>query len=257
MVERAGKFAGFSAEQAEQAQAKLAELIESLEKLLNADETKEKIDEYVEKLEKWKLQDGVQTIDFERAEHAKLTQEVAVLRGELTGPVENWTRELEAYLVDLFSPEALSRSDTWYWRLAPADTHPWDELDQLDLVNIITMWGLTIFGGLMVLGLFSRLASLGAAGLLLMFYLSMPPFPGLPAPPVAEGEYLFVNKNLIEMLACLMLATMPTGVWGGLDAFIRGLITRPLFKVGARELSGGDEGDGGRPAGKPRSPFDR
>ena len=32
------------------------------------------------------------------------------------------------------------------------------------------------------------------AGFLLMIYLSMPPFPGLPTPP-AEGNVFFINKN--------------------------------------------------------------
>jgi hypothetical protein len=38
------------------------------------------------------------------------------------------------------------------------------------------------------------------------------------------------------MIACLALATMPTGAWGGLDALIRGLITRPLLGIGSREV---------------------
>ena len=45
-------------------------------------------------------------------------------------------------------------------------------------------------------------------------------------------SYYIVNKNLIELIALLMLATAPTGFWGGLDALVRALITRPLFGVG-------------------------
>ena len=61
------------------------------------------------------------------------------------------------------------------------------------------------------------LAASFAAGalLLLSFYLSMPPFPWLPENLRAEGHYLFVNKNLIEMLALLALATVPSGRWVG------------------------------------------
>jgi hypothetical protein len=54
-----------------------------------------------------------------------------------------------------------------------------------------------------------------------MFYLSMPPWPGLPAAPMAEGHYLFVNKNLIEMLALLCLATTRSGCWAGLDGLLQ------------------------------------
>jgi uncharacterized membrane protein YphA (DoxX/SURF4 family) len=76
-----------------------------------------------------------------------------------------------------------------------------------------------------MLGLFSRLSALGAAGLLLLFYLPMPPWPGVPEPPGPEHA-LYVNKNLIEFFACLALVGLPTGRWLGLDALIRRFILR-------------------------------
>ncbi len=48
----------------------------------------------------------------------------------------------------------------------------------------------------------------------------MPPFPGLPPNPKAEGNYLIVSKNLVEMLACLVIATTPSGHWIGFDALL-------------------------------------
>ena len=41
-------------------------------------------------------------------------------------------------------------------------------------------------------------------------------WPGLPE-GITEGHYRFVNKNLIEMLACLVLASTPNGLWIGLE----------------------------------------
>ena len=55
-----------------------------------------------------------------------------------------------------------------------------------------------------------------------MIYFSMPPWPGLPANPKAEGHYLIVSKNLIELIACLVIATTPSGHWIGLDALFFG-----------------------------------
>ena len=52
-----------------------------------------------------------------------------------------------------------------------------------------------------------------------MLYLTMMPLPGWPEPARTEGHYLFVNKNLIEMLALLVLATTRSGRWLGLDGF--------------------------------------
>jgi hypothetical protein len=38
-----------------------------------------------------------------------------------------------------------------------------------------------------------------------------------------EGHYYFVNKNLIEMLALLVLATTRSGCWLGLDGLLHRL----------------------------------
>ena len=54
---------------------------------------------------------------------------------------------------------------------------------QIRQINQITIWSLIILGGALMLGSFSRLAALGAAGLLLLFYLPMPPWPGVPEAP--------------------------------------------------------------------------
>lgn len=95
-----------------------------------------------------------------------------------------------------------------------------EDTRQLDLADRIVAWGLTLCGAGLILGLFTRLSALGGACLLLLFYLALPPLPGLPDNPMAEGKYLFVNKNLIEALALLTLATTASGRWLGLDALL-------------------------------------
>jgi len=97
---------------------------------------------------------------------------------------------------------------------------------QLDLVNMLTMYGLVAMGLGLMLGLFGRLSALAGAIFLGQIYLSMPPWPGLPASPIAEGHYLIVNKNLIEMLACLALVFIPTSWWVGLDPLLFGWMYR-------------------------------
>ncbi len=88
----------------------------------------------------------------------------------------------------------------------------------LEWLDRLTSWGLTILGACLMLGLLSRTNSWLAAAFLLLTYLAMPSFPWLPAPPQSEGNYLFINKNVIEMLALCVLGTIPTGRWFGLDA---------------------------------------
>ena len=45
--------------------------------------------------------------------------------------------------------------------------------------------------------------------------------PYLPESPKAEGHYLYINKNIIEMFALLALAFLPTGRWAGLDGLLQ------------------------------------
>ena len=64
----------------------------------------------------------------------------------------------------------------------------------------ITMWRLTVVGACLILGLFTRLASLAGIAFLLMFYLCNPPFIGYFYAIPTEGSYLIVNKNLVELV---------------------------------------------------------
>jgi uncharacterized membrane protein YphA (DoxX/SURF4 family) len=96
----------------------------------------------------------------------------------------------------------------------------------LELINNLTMFGLIAIGGCLILGFLTPLAALSAATFLAMIYFSMPPWPGLPPNPRTEGHYLIVSKNLVEMLACLVLATTPSGHWIGLDALFFGAARR-------------------------------
>jgi thiosulfate dehydrogenase [quinone] large subunit len=69
----------------------------------------------------------------------------------------------------------------------------------------------------LVLGFFTQLGCIGAMGLLALFYVSAVPL-GLPDSH-AEGTYLFVNKNLIELAAVFVVFTFRTGLIVGLDAW--------------------------------------
>jgi uncharacterized membrane protein YphA (DoxX/SURF4 family) len=93
-------------------------------------------------------------------------------------------------------------------------------------MDIATMWFLVCVGAFLMAGLFTRLSCVLAAGFLVMTYLAHPAFPWYPIPPNTEGNPLFINKNIIECLALLALACMPTGRWLGLDA----LVLRPFCR---------------------------
>src|SRR4029453_8009717 len=71
----------------------------------------------------------------------------------------------------------------------------------LDNANLITMYGLTIVGVLLMLGLFTRLAAAGGIGFILLFYLCNPPFIGyfFSIPP--EGPDLILTKKLVGVVS--------------------------------------------------------
>ena len=92
--------------------------------------------------------------------------------------------------------------------------------------DVITMWGLTIVGALLVLGLFTRLASLAGIGFILLFYLCNPPFVGYFYSLPSEGSYLIVNKNLVELCALLVIFATGSGRFAGLDRILHLLFAR-------------------------------
>jgi thiosulfate dehydrogenase [quinone] large subunit len=69
----------------------------------------------------------------------------------------------------------------------------------------------------LMLGLFTQLGCIGAMGLLALFYVSAIPL-GVPEAR-AEGSYLIVNKNLIELASVFVIFTFRTGQVVGLDAW--------------------------------------
>jgi len=98
--------------------------------------------------------------------------------------------------------------------------------DLLANADLITMWGLTPVGLLLILGLFTRLASLGAIGFIVLFYLCNPPFVGYFYSIPTEGSYLIVNKNLVELGALVVVLVTGSGRFAGLDRIVSRLFGR-------------------------------
>lgn len=77
-------------------------------------------------------------------------------------------------------------------------------------------WMALMFVGItLTLGIFEKWGAIVGAGLLALYYLSHPAFPWLEQLNV-EGSYWFINKNLIELVGCLIVLQHPTGKLFGL-----------------------------------------
>ena len=92
----------------------------------------------------------------------------------------------------------------------------------LDAVNLINEWGLILVGFGIIAGCFTRVALAGAMSMLVLYYLSHPPFVGSEYILPREGSYLWIDKNLVEIAALAVLYVFPTWHIFGLDKYIFG-----------------------------------
>jgi thiosulfate dehydrogenase [quinone] large subunit len=96
----------------------------------------------------------------------------------------------------------------------------------LNAVDFLNTWGLILIGLGLMLGLFTRIAAISGAVLLLVYYLNNPPLIGLEYSVPAEGSYLVVSKTLIESMALVVLAVFPSGYFAGLDILVSKYLNR-------------------------------
>jgi uncharacterized membrane protein YphA (DoxX/SURF4 family) len=88
----------------------------------------------------------------------------------------------------------------------------------LKFVDRLNVWGLCLVGLALMLGIFSRIAALAGVALLGLYYLAHPPLFAITG-GATEGNYLIVNKNLVELLALVVVAAFPASSYG-LDRLI-------------------------------------
>jgi len=234
---------GFNSDQRAKADAEFRDSEEYADFWFQDGENSEKIRKYLTQLrEVQKSERDPETLSFQRERAWERRKDLDVDRKEIVQGIDARSGVLHEAVLKLATAEQIADSGPLL--------KPWTSLDW---INASTMYGLVAMGVCLILGLLTPVAALAGAVFLGQIYLSMPPWPGLPPNPLAEGHYWIVNKNLIEMLACLVLASTPNGLWIGLDALLFGRIgrARPAFTLD-------DDADGGAgPAhspSKPRSP---
>lgn len=90
----------------------------------------------------------------------------------------------------------------------------------LKVADLLNEWGLTIIGLLLMLGLLTRITAFAGMLLLLLYYLCTPPLVGLEYVVPSEGNYLIINKTLIEASALFVLALFASENYLGLDLLV-------------------------------------
>ncbi|TWT59967.1 hypothetical protein [Rubinisphaera italica] len=167
---------------------------------------RDRLDRYEQKLANVKTHFDQDHLDYD-------WKEIQTLRAELVGPI----RKLESDM-KWDAEKMLSTSQLALGPMQPQYTAQRD-------IDLKTMWGLTIIGGLLLAGFMTRVAALGGAFLLLQFYLAYPPIPGYPQPPGPEHA-IVINKTFIEVLVLLVYVFLPTGSWFGIDAIFSGFFKK-------------------------------
>ncbi|MFB3906085.1 MAG: DoxX family protein [Acidobacteriota bacterium] len=91
--------------------------------------------------------------------------------------------------------------------------------DLLKLADFLNIWGLTLIGLALFVGVFIRSASVFGMVLIALYYLAHPSLVATDFRLPVEGHYLFINKNLIELIALLVLAVLPSRITWGISQF--------------------------------------
>jgi len=166
------------------------------------------------------------TAQFSHERLAADRKKLDVIAGEMLGFVNEPLSELAVQMQSIATAGQLAAGPL------PRPSGPADWVDtSIKLV-------LTAIGVCLMLGLFTPVAAIAAAAQLAMFYFASPPWPGLPAASVA-GHYLYIDRNFIEGVAALLIASTPTGRWAGLDFYL--------------DLYRGHRAERGNPLGCPRT----
>jgi thiosulfate dehydrogenase (quinone) large subunit len=92
----------------------------------------------------------------------------------------------------------------------------------LNTVDFLNQWGLVAIGLGLIAGCLTRVAVVSGIVLLAFYFLSHPPLVGVKYAVPAEGSYLWVNKNLIEIGALFVLYLFPSERILGVDRLLFG-----------------------------------
>lgn len=116
----------------------------------------------------------------------------------------------------------------------------------LNIVDILNIAGMTLIGVCLFVGLFTRISAFSGALLLLLYYIANPPFIGYMGETTGEGNYLIVNKQLIEIVVLFALVFLPRNFFWSIDRWIERIRQRrkyetevnqqPVNSSGRREL---------------------
>lgn len=88
-------------------------------------------------------------------------------------------------------------------------------------VDFLNVWGLILIGLSLFIGLLVRWSGIAGSVLLLFYFVAYPPISGYTFGMVTEGNYQWVDKNLIELFMLVVLAALPADFLFGADRWLK------------------------------------
>ena len=148
---------------------------------------------------------------------ASLREQVDKIRGDRNKKVGQWTGEVTA-IWDSLENQINAIADVGPTKkMFPVHRPFKQKLSKLQVINRFIPWFDLIVGALLILGLFSRLASLAGAGFLASVIATQPPW----IPGTTPTYY-----QAIELFALIVIFATCAGRIGGLDFFLHGRTSR-------------------------------
>lgn len=100
----------------------------------------------------------------------------------------------------------------------------------LQIVDQLNIFALILIGLGLFLGFLTKISQFSGIILLFLYYMSHPPLltdPGF----FREGSYMIISKDLIEMIALIVLMFFPTGKFIGLDGLLTSLKRKDMHTI--------------------------
>ena len=101
----------------------------------------------------------------------------------------------------------------------------------LKIVDLLNVWGLILIGLGLFFGCLTRISGISGIFLLFLYYITIPPLPSYTDGMRAEGNYLIVNKNLVELIALCVLTIFPTDKFLSIDRLFSKIKKKSLVPV--------------------------
>lgn len=154
--------------------------------------------------------------DVDQKRLVTLKAEIATMLADLNKEYERRVTEMRDDLAKLLSDEQK--------KLGPIPESK--RKTRVQILDQFVMWSQLVLGFFLLAGLFNRFSCLLLAAFLLHVTLIAPALPYAPRPPGATGHYLYIDLYIIELIALLALAAIPTSRWFGLDALLSAMWLR-------------------------------